>query len=330
MKNWGIGIFAATLLIAPAIADEEVAEVAEIAEAAEVAEAEEAAEAEKEVSSEDSGEAVSESAESELESEAETSEEVVPAEPEAVDPSVKSRSAAPPKRTYSAAPRASSAARVSLMGPGMRSPTTPAPVVAVSKIAAAAAPVEDIECGIGEYPKDRKCVPCDQKNNPGIKWQDQGKNCKVSECVSSDYVLIDKDKEHPKCLQKCDVWGGAASREWIRDDADFSFCGSGKFLECESGFAKTREQTASSGTEAGHCVVEGTMTGKCKTDGQMKPGKFAHGHCMQICENGYWSGCTISRFCESGFSEIDFKEVVLVKDKKDAKASSFKCGTKGW
>jgi hypothetical protein len=57
----------------------------------------------------------------------------------------------------------------------------------------------------------------------------------------------------------------------------------------------------------------------------MSPGKFANGRCMQVCENGFWSGCSLSKFCEKGFHEGNFRDVILVKDKKDAKASVFDC-----
>jgi hypothetical protein len=223
-------------------------------------------------------------------------------------------------------PKRSAPARVSIAGA--------APIRSSTAISAAAAPVpaitpkvviEEVECGIGEYSKLGKCNPCEQKNNPGVKWANSGKDCKISECVSDEYILIDKDKEQPKCLQKCNVWGGVASREWMRDEAAFSFCGSGKHLECEKGFAKTREQTGSSGTEFGHCVLEGTMTGICKKDGDMNPGKFTNGRCMQVCENGFWSGCSLQKFCEKGFEEGNFHDVIFIKDKKDTKSSVFDC-----
>lgn len=214
------------------------------------------------------------------------------------------------------------AARISIAGAAtqIRSPAAmPVPVITPKVV------IEEVECGIGEYSKLGKCTPCDQKNNPGVKWANPGKDCKISECISDEYVLVDKDKEQPQCLQICNVWGGVASREWKRDDAEFSFCGSGKHLECEKGFAKTREQTGSSGTEFGHCVLEGTMTGECKKKGDMKPGKFSNGRCMQVCENGFWSGCTLQRFCEEGFKEDNFRDVIFVKDKKDKTTSVFDC-----
>lgn len=185
--------------------------------------------------------------------------------------------------------------------------------------------IEDVECDIGEYPKLGKCVTCDQKNNPGVKWANSGKDCKITECISDEYVLIDKDKDQPKCLQKCNVWGGVATREWVRDEAEFSFCGSGKYLECEKGFAKTREQTGSSGTEFGHCIVEGTMTGVCKNDGDMNPGKFENGLCMQVCENGFWSTCSLQKFCKTGYEQDNFRDVIFVKDKTDSKTSVYDC-----
>jgi hypothetical protein len=221
--------------------------------------------------------------------------------------------------------RTSPTARVSLMGAGgIRSAASgaPAPLLVTTPTVAATA---DLECDIGEYPRGGTCATCDQKNNPGVRWANSGKDCKIAQCVGEDYVLVDSDKEQPKCVQKCSVWGGTASREWSRADAEFSFCGSGKFLECENGFAATRERTSSSGTDAGHCVVVGTMTGACKDTGKTNTGKFANGQCMQVCENGYWSGCTISRFCESGYAEDNYREVILVRDKKDTKASAFDC-----
>lgn len=220
----------------------------------------------------------------------------------------------------------SAAARVSIAGAmPIRSSTAPTPIASsiTPKVV-----IEEVECGIGEYSKLGKCTPCEQKNNPGVKWANSGKDCKITECVSDEYVLIDKDKEQPKCLQKCNVWGGVASREWMREDAEFSFCGSGKHLECEKGFAKTREQTGSSGTEFGHCVPEGTMTGACKTQGDMTPGKFANGKCMQVCENGFWSGCSLQKFCEKGFEQGNPHDVIFVKDKKDTKTSVFDCVSK--
>lgn len=185
--------------------------------------------------------------------------------------------------------------------------------------------IEDIECDIGEYPKLGKCVTCEQKNNPGVKWANSGKDCKITECISDEYVLIDKDKDQPKCLQKCNVWGGVATREWVRDEAEFSFCGSGKYLECDKGFAKTREQTSSSGTEFGHCIVEGTMTGACKNDGDMNPGKFENGLCMQVCENGFWSTCSLQKFCKTGYEQDNLRDVIFVKDKTDSKTSVYDC-----
>lgn len=220
--------------------------------------------------------------------------------------------------------KGNAAARVSMTGAApIRSSTALAPTPSITPKVV----IEEVECGIGEYSKLGKCTPCEQKNNPGVKWANSGKNCKISECISDEYILIDKDKEQPKCLQKCNVWGGVASREWMRDEAEFSFCGSGKHLECEKGFAKTREQTGSSGTEFGHCVLEGTMTGICKKDGDMNPGKFANGRCMQVCENGFWSGCSLQKFCEKGFEEGNFHDVVFVKDKNDTKTSVFDCVT---
>lgn len=215
--------------------------------------------------------------------------------------------------------KAGGAARVSMMGTGpIRSAT---PVAAQTAVAT----TTNLECEIGQYPKAGKCVACDQKNNPGVRWANSGKDCKISECVSTQYELIDKDKDQPKCLEKCNVWGGVASREWVSTDATFSFCGSGKYLECEKGFAKTRERTGSSGTEFGHCIVDGSMTGACKDDGRRNAGKFENGQCMQVCENGFWSGCSIGKFCSKGFYEANFRDVIFLKDKKDTKASIFDC-----
>lgn len=221
--------------------------------------------------------------------------------------------------------KTSNSARVSIAGMkpirSAKEIETIIPTVVIEKNADA----EDIECSVGEYPKNGKCVSCDQKNNPGVRWENSGKDCKISKCVSQEYELIDADKDQPQCLKKCDVWGGVASREWIRDDAEFSFCGSGKYIKCDNGFSKTNEQTSSSGTQAWHCVVEGTMTGKCKDEGKMNAGKFANGKCMQICENGYWSSCSLKKFCEKGFGEDNFRDVIVVNDKKDKTTSIFDC-----
>ena len=37
----------------------------------------------------------------------------------------------------------------------------------------------------------------------------------------AEYQLVDKNKDQPQCLQKCNVWGGVASREWVSTDAAF-------------------------------------------------------------------------------------------------------------
>jgi len=217
--------------------------------------------------------------------------------------------------------KTAAAARVSMVPAGIRSAAAPAPII----VKAAEPKVEVVlDCSVGEFQKGNKCVACDQKNNPGVRWKNSGKDCEI-ECISNEYVLVDEEKVQPKCLQKCDVWGGTATREWVRDNGNFSFCGSGKFLECRKGFARTWEQTSSSGVEHGHCALEGTMTGKCKTNGQMKPGNLANGKCMQVCENGFWSGCTIQRFCDKGFREDLKKEVIVIKDKKETKAVGFEC-----
>ena len=262
----------------------------------------------------------SSASEGEEAAEASTVEEAAPA---AVEEAANSaRAAATPKKN-------AAAARIGIMGGGgsFRSASSLAPGVVKTKASAPKEeekPAEDIECARGEFPKGKTCTACDQKNNPGVRWKNSGKDCKI-ECISDEYVLIDGDKDQPRCLKKCSVWGGTASREWVRDIVEFSFCGSGKFVECAPGFFKTLEQTGSSGVETGHCVLEGTMSGKCSNSGQMKPGKFPNGQCMQVCENGYWSGCTISRFCEKGFKEANRKDVAYVKDKKDAKATVFDC-----
>ncbi len=229
---------------------------------------------------------------------------------------VKPRETAP----ETSARKPAAAPRVSMMGTGpIRSTTTPAPVQPVVTVSA------DLECEIGQYPKAGKCVACNQKNNPGVRWANPGKDCKISACISAEYELVDKDKDQPQCLQKCNVWGGVASREWMSAESNFSFCGSGKFLECERGFAKTRERTGSSGVEFGHCVVDGSMIGACKEEGRMNPGKFENGQCMQVCENGFWSGCSISKFCSKGFHEDNFRDAIFIKDKKDSKTSIFDC-----
>jgi len=236
---------------------------------------------------------------------------------EVIEHVVSARSATTP----AAKRKTAATARVSMVPAGIRSSAAPAPIpvkVTEPKVEVV------LDCSVGEFQKGNKCVPCDQKNNPGVRWKNEGKDCEI-ECISNEYILVDEEKVQPKCLQKCDVWGGTASREWMRDNGEFSFCGSGKFLECGKGFSRTWEQTSSSGIEHGHCALEGTMTGKCKTNGQQKPGKLANGKCIQICENGFWSGCTIQRFCDKGFREDLKKEVIVIKDKKETKAVGFEC-----
>ncbi|MCL1892486.1 MAG: hypothetical protein FWF97_04345 [Alphaproteobacteria bacterium] len=305
LKMFG-GIFAAAFLILPVMAEEiEVVEISDEGEIIEVAD---------------------------IEDILEIAEDEQPAEIR--EAGVTSREAPAARRTSSVSrASSSSAARVGMIMPSKPAAGAPkeirAAAVAIPTTVSVAAITEvtpeDLECYGGDKPQGSKCVPCDQKNNPGIRWLEPGKNCKVSQCVSDDYELIDADKDNPKCLQKCAVWGGTASKEWKRDDAEFSFCGSGRFLECEGGFNPTREQTGSSGTEAGRCALDGTMVGKCKTDSQMKPAKFTNGQCMQACENGYWGNCTISKFCEAGFKEGNFRDVIFVKDKKDTRVSVFDC-----
>ena len=93
------------------------------------------------------------------------------------------------------------AARISIAGAAtqIRSPAAmPVPVITPKVV------IEEVECGIGEYSKLGKMYPCDQKQL-GVKWANPGKDCKISECISDEYVLVDKDKEQPQCLQICNV-----------------------------------------------------------------------------------------------------------------------------
>jgi hypothetical protein len=183
----------------------------------------------------------------------------------------------------------------------------------------------DLECGIGEYPSGASCVQCAQKNNPGVRWANPGVDCQISECVSDEYMFVDGDNNAQKCLSKCDIWGGVASREWNRETASFSFCGSGKAIECGAGFVKTNDRTNSSGTKFWHCVPDGIMTGVCTESGRINIGKFTGGQCIQTCENGYWSNCTISKFCEAGFAESNYKDVITIIGGADSTIAAYDC-----
>ena len=181
----------------------------------------------------------------------------------------------------------------------------------------------NLECLDGEYPKGKKCEKCANKNNPAAIWANPGKDCKISKCGGTDYELIDADKDAPSCVKKCDVWGGVASREW--DGERFGVCGSGKKIECGAGFRRTNEKTSASEIEFWHCSPIGTMTGECKNKGSINICEFPNGRGQQVCENGYWSTCTISKLCDPGFVEANPQEVYSVVKKQDQRMGVFDC-----
>jgi hypothetical protein len=208
-------------------------------------------------------------------------------------------------------------AKAAMLGPVTRAPTVGTTTTA--------APVSNanIECNIGEYPKNGKCERCEQKNNPGVDWKDPGKNCKITECISEDYFLYNAKSDQPKCLKKCDIWGGTASRAW--DSHDWGVCGGGEGIDCDEGFIKTREKTSTSDMEFWHCRPNGVMSGECNKGASIKICEFKNGKAKQSCENGFWSNCTIERLCNEGFYEANQREVWTVNKKQDQKTGAFDC-----
>lgn len=197
--------------------------------------------------------------------------------------------------------------------------------VRIEPTAAAVANDPDLECSPGEKVSGKTCVTCDQKNNPGVIWADSGKDCSITECANDEYVLVDEEKDQPKCLKKCDTWGGVATREWNRDLADFDVCGTGSHTECDTGFVKTSEQTSSSGMKYSHCIPTGTMSGACKNNGSVRICEYLDSRAQQTCENGFWGLCMVNRLCDEDYKESDRRDVFTVTNKKDRRISVFDC-----
>ncbi|MCL2017824.1 MAG: hypothetical protein FWG80_03595 [Alphaproteobacteria bacterium] len=164
----------------------------------------------------------------------------------------------------------------------------------------------------------KKVLKCPDKRNPYAVWTDI-EECEIDRCLSDEYMLYEGDAEGPRCFKKCDIWGGNATRVWDEKEQDFDVCGSGEVIECKSGFMKIRERTSSSEIEFWQCVPLGTRYGKCDRHGQINICEFPNGKAQQVCENGYWSACSISRHCNEGFRESEAKEVVTVTRGKDQK-----------
>ncbi|MCL1786175.1 MAG: hypothetical protein FWG39_03445, partial [Alphaproteobacteria bacterium] len=165
-------------------------------------------------------------------------------------------------------------------------------------------------------------VECTDKNNPYVIWADQD-NCKATGCASFDLVLSGENTANPKCLRKCRVWGGTATRAW--DGDDFGVCGGGEQINCNTGFVKTNERTSASGMQFWRCAPTGSKIGKCSKSGEMNICELYGGKAQQFCENGYWGLCTTNRFCEKGYEESEGVEAWTVINKKDAKMTSFNC-----
>ncbi|MCL2331668.1 MAG: hypothetical protein FWC61_03950 [Proteobacteria bacterium] len=195
-------------------------------------------------------------------------------------------------------------------------PASAATVQAVAATGAVATTNANLECAIGERPVGNACQRCAQKNNPGVIWKNSGKDCLIEKCADDTYVLTGADTDQPKCLQKCEVWGGIASRAWVSETDNFDVCGSGEFTECANGFNKTNEQTSASEMKYNHCVPNGTKSGACKKDGEISVCAFPNGKAQQACQNGFWGNCTVNQFCKEGFIKADKQQKVFTVNHK--------------
>jgi hypothetical protein len=217
-------------------------------------------------------------------------------------------------------------ARVGFAGPASGGGAAKSAAGIVAAQPAAAASGGELVCSPGERAAGGSCARCGQKNNPGVIWANPGKDCTIKECASDKYLIADAGTENAKCFEKCDVWGGHASRAWIEAEEKFGVCGSGGAIECDKeGFIKTREQTAVSEMQYWHCIPVGTMSGACKKDGAVNYCEFQNTKARQICSNGFWSLCTYDKFCVSGHYEDKSKQVWTVASKKDEKSYAADC-----
>lgn len=167
-----------------------------------------------------------------------------------------------------------------------------------------------------------KSAECPDKTNPFVEWEDVDA-CKIKECASDEYMLVGQDTDSPRCLKKCEIWGGAATKVW--EGNNFGVCGSGDFIECGERFNKRRDRTSASEMEFWHCVPVGARFGSCDRAGQSNICEFPNGKAQQLCENGYWGTCSLRRMCDEGFRESKPREVITVSRKKDMKTSVFDC-----
>jgi|GEM_PF-3746170 len=167
---------------------------------------------------------------------------------------------------------------------------------------------------------------CTDRDNPFVIWEDKDA-CKIKECAElGDFVLYGKGTDNPQCLQACTIWGGTATRAWTGND--YGVCGSGDKIECDSGFVSVNNRTSASGMEFKHCIPVGARTGRCTNDGEMRVCDLrlvSGGQAQQFCENGYWSQCTVGRFCGSDRRESNRREVWTVIDRRDRRTSTFDC-----
>ncbi|MDR1361104.1 MAG: hypothetical protein LBJ18_02220 [Rickettsiales bacterium] len=203
--------------------------------------------------------------------------------------------------------------------------TAPEPIKSAAPETPAAAPEETIQCSVGEYPKNSVCLPCPQKNNPGVNWGKVGKDCSIKSCVSDKYELVGKGSANPKCVEKCRVLGGYASREWNSEYGQYNVCGTGEWLKCDDGFSITFEQTSGSDMKFGHCVPTGSYSGPCKQEGRTNVCEYNNTKALQYCENGFWGNCTVNKICQDGFVEGKRIEGVSILHQKEEKISFTEC-----
>ena len=165
---------------------------------------------------------------------------------------------------------------------------------------------------------------CLDRRNPFAIWEDI-EECRISHCFSSEYVLYGDDGDNPRCFKKCAIWGGVATRAWNTQEQEFGFCGSGDLIECLHGFIRVKDRTGASDVDFWRCVPIGTRYGTCDRPGQINICEFPNGRAQQICENGFWGNCVISRHCHEGFRESEPRQAVSVVRGRDQNVIYTEC-----
>ena len=165
---------------------------------------------------------------------------------------------------------------------------------------------------------------CRDRDNPFIVWADRD-TCQIERCTGADLILVGADGNNPRCLQRCRIFGGTATRVWDAREHRWGICGGGDQINCTPGFIAVNKQTSASGVAFRHCIPVGARTGACAEDGRTHICNIPGGRAQQRCENGFWGQCTAQRMCDAGLVQGNSREIYTVIGGTDRQTSMFDC-----